>query len=105
MDGPGSGVWYRWDKRTTTEETKRIDIRYLKKHGLLSPGRRSFFWSSGGESSGYIRYTMYSDCIILDYKFRRNGGEWETVKQTTNFDEAAYKILQYSKVVLMSTLQ
>ena len=27
MGGPGSGGWYRWDKRTTTEEIKRIDIR------------------------------------------------------------------------------
>jgi hypothetical protein len=89
MGGSGSGSWYRWDKRTTTEEIKRIDIRYLKKHGLLSHGRRSLSWTSGGESSGYIQYAMYSDCMILDFKFRRNGGEWEPVKQTINFDETA----------------
>ncbi len=87
MGGPGSGGWDRWDKRTTTEEIKRIDIRYLKKHGLLSPGRRSLSWSSGGKPSGYIQYTMRSDCMMLDFKFRRNGGEWEPVKQTINFDE------------------
>ena len=87
MGGPGSGNWYRWDKRTTTEEVKRIDIRFMKKHGYLSPGRRTLSWSCGGESSGYIQYTMYSDCMILDYKFRRNGGEWEPVKQTIWFDE------------------
>jgi hypothetical protein len=89
MGGSGSGSWYRWDKRTTTEEIKRIDIRYLKKHGLLSTGRRSLSWTSGGESSGYIQYTMRSDCMMLDFKFRRNGGEWEPVKQTINFDETA----------------
>ena len=30
MGGPGSGDYYRWIKRTTKEELKRIDIRYMK---------------------------------------------------------------------------
>jgi len=89
MGGPGSGTWYRWDKRTTAEEVKRIDIRFMKKHGYLSSGRRSMSWSSGGESSGSIQYIIYSDCMILDYKFRRSGGDWEQVKQTINFNETA----------------
>lgn len=38
MGGIGSGNWYRWDKRTTIEETKRIDIRYMRQQGLLKPG-------------------------------------------------------------------
>jgi hypothetical protein len=87
MGGPGSGSWYRWDKRTTTEEVKRIDIRHLKKHGLLSSGKRTLSWNCGGEPSGYIVYIMHPDCMILDFKFRRNGGEWELVNQTINFDE------------------
>jgi hypothetical protein len=66
MGGPGSGGWYRWNKRATTEEIKRIDIRYLKKNGLLSPGRRSLSWSSGGEPSGYIQYTMRSENCMKD---------------------------------------
>jgi len=89
MGGPGSGGWYRWDKRTTTEEVKRIDIRHLKKHGLLSSGRRTLSWNCGGESSGFIHYTMHPDCMILDYRFRRNGGEWEPVNQTIQFSETA----------------
>ncbi len=89
MGGSGSGTWYRWNKRTTCEEIKRIDIRFLKKHGYLSPGRRTMSWSCGEESSGYIQYTMHSDCMVLDYNFRRSGGEWEPVKQTIWFDETA----------------
>ena len=33
MGGRGSGSWYRWDSKTTTESQHRIDIRWLKKHG------------------------------------------------------------------------
>jgi hypothetical protein len=87
MGGRGSGTWYRWDKKTTTEEVKRIDIRYMKKHGLLSRGSGSLSWSCGGESSGYIQYTMHGGRMTLNYKFRRNGGEWEPVEQTIWFDE------------------
>ena len=33
----GSGNWHRWDKKTTTEEVHRVDIRYMYKQGLLRP--------------------------------------------------------------------
>ncbi len=39
MGGRGSGSYYRWQSDTTkTEETHRIDIRFLKKRGYLSAG-------------------------------------------------------------------
>ena len=38
MGGLGSGNWYRWDTRTTTEQIHRVDIRYLRKQGFLKEG-------------------------------------------------------------------
>lgn len=88
MGGYGSGSYYRWCKKTTTEETKRIDIRYLKKQGLLRPNRTgSLSWTCGGEPSGDIRYKMFSDRMELNYRFRRNGGDWQPVEQTIWFDQ------------------
>jgi hypothetical protein len=34
----GSGNWYRFDKKTTTEECHSVDVRYLHREGLLKPG-------------------------------------------------------------------
>lgn len=91
MGGQGSGSWYRWDKQTTMEEVKRIDIRYLQKHGWLcdSPdihkvGKLS--WTSNREKDGFINCMAYHDRFVLDYRFRRGRGEWEPVTQTVYLD-------------------
>lgn len=88
MGGPGSGSWYRWDKKTYAEEMKRIDIRYLRKQGMLTPGNiGSLSWTTNGEPSGDIRYQMHSDRIVLIYRYRINNGDWEHVNDTVWFDE------------------
>jgi len=88
MGGRGSGTWYRWDKRTTCEEVKRLDIRYLHKHGLLKPNRAgSLSWSRGEEPAGNIQYTMFNDLMMLRYRCRWYGEEWEDVKQSIWFAE------------------
>jgi hypothetical protein len=33
MGGKGSGSYYRWNKKTTCEEIRRIDVRHLRKMG------------------------------------------------------------------------
>jgi hypothetical protein len=38
MGGVGSGNWYRFDKKTTTSECHSVDVRYLHREGLLTPG-------------------------------------------------------------------
>jgi hypothetical protein len=38
VGGIGSGGWYSFDKKTTTEECHNVDVRYLHRHGLLKPG-------------------------------------------------------------------
>jgi hypothetical protein len=49
MGGVGSGNWYRFDKKTTTDECQSVDVRYLHREGLLTPGRWfSLRWSRAG---------------------------------------------------------
>jgi hypothetical protein len=87
MGGYGSGRWYRWDSKTTTESLHRIDIRWLKKQGYLRPGAAgSLSWSSRGEQTGSIGYRMGIDRMVLNYYHRPHGGEWEDVEQAISFD-------------------
>lgn len=87
MGGPGSGNWYRWDSKTTTESQHRIDFRWLKKQGYLRLGTMgSISWSRGDEQTGSIRFRMEADCMILNYRHRPTGGEWEPVEQAISFD-------------------
>lgn len=82
MGGWGSGRGSRWAK-TTTESQKRIDIRWLKKQGYLQSGRSgSLFWSSNGQQTGFINYRMETGCMVLNYRIRINGGEWEDIEET-----------------------
>lgn len=88
MGGRGSGQYYRGSTRSTCEETRRIDIRYLRQNGLLRPNRAgSLSWTCGGEPSGNINYTMYENTMVLN--FRAHGywdDDWESVQQTIWFD-------------------
>ena len=87
MGGIGSGNWYRYKSRQTTEETIRIDIRYLKKQNMLKPGWWfSLNWSCGGEPSGSLKYRAYHDRLVLKYRSRDYGGEWEDLEYPVYFD-------------------
>lgn len=90
MGGPGSGNWYRWDKKTTLDETKRIDIRYMRKQGLLKPGYAgSLSWSSRGKPSGSIQFACQQDYLRLNYRYQANGDEWTPVEEFICFDRTS----------------
>ncbi len=90
MGGVGSGNWYRWDKKTTTDQVKRIDIRFMKKQGLLKPNTTgSLNWTVRGEPCGSIRYTCYTDYLQLSFRHRNRGDEWQPVEQYIPFDRTA----------------
>ncbi len=88
MGGIGSGRYYRGSGRITTEESKRIDIRYLKQQNMLRPNiKGSLTWPCGGEPTGYINYIMYENTMILNFKWRHYGDDdWQSVEQTIWFD-------------------
>ena len=85
MGGYGSG---RRGSKNTTESQYRIDIRWLRKQGFLQPGAMSSLsWSCGDKETGFIHYHMETNRMILYYRYRFNGGEWEPVEQTISFDQ------------------
>ncbi|MBL6985229.1 MAG: hypothetical protein ISR74_06505 [Candidatus Thioglobus sp.] len=89
MGGIGSGGYYRDSKRATTEGTRRIDIRFLKKSGFLRPNTAgSLSWNNGGAPNGDIRYTMLDDVMILKYRYRHYySDEWVSVNQDIMLDK------------------
>lgn len=89
MGGFGSGSWYRWDSKKTTESQHRIDVRLLKKWGCLNGSLfiGKWSWSSNGEPTGSINYSVNTERIVLNYRYRFRGGEWESVEQEIYFDK------------------
>ena len=82
MIGCGSGNWYRWDARITTESQHRVDIRWMRKQNYLKPGALGLLsWSCNGEKTGSVNFRMEADNIILSYRHRPHSGEWEDVEQ------------------------
>lgn len=77
MGGIGSGRHWRFGA-DTTEGYRSIDVRWLKREGLLSSGvSRRITWSRHGEVTGSINVRSESGCVILDYRQRDRGGEWQ----------------------------
>ncbi|OGR07633.1 MAG: hypothetical protein A2511_17000 [Deltaproteobacteria bacterium RIFOXYD12_FULL_50_9] len=63
-----------------------MDVRWLKKRGYLRPGiSGTLSWSWRGEQTGIIGFRMEQDRMGLNYKHKKNGGEWEPVEQTITF--------------------
>lgn len=84
MGGIGSG---RQKSGTlTTYEVKRIDIGYLKKSGILNSHRSGkLTWSRNGEQTGFINYTNTASSLILQYRYRQFGEDWQPVEQTIRY--------------------
>ncbi len=78
MGGIGSGS--NWDlfAKLTTEDYPQIDIRCWKRDGLLSLNRSfSVEWSQNGEKTASINVCTQSGKVILSYRHKSNGDEWE----------------------------
>jgi hypothetical protein len=95
MGGVGSGNWYRFDKKTTTDECDSVDVRYLHREELLKPGRWfSLRWSRAGRETGSIRGAVErSDRpkhLPLFYRHRSGpGNEWEDVREPVSLEWTA----------------
>ena len=83
MGGRNSGTWYRWDSKDTCEAQHRVDVRFMRKQGMLFNGAAgNLSWTCRGEPSGNINYRVANDTLILSYKHRRHrDAEWESVEQ------------------------
>ena len=82
MGGCGSGTWYRWNRKSTLEEHKRLDIRDLCRRKLLYPGCSfAWGWNIDGKPSGDIRVEIKQDHLFLIYRYRDGGEEWRDVQE------------------------
>lgn len=83
MGGIGSGRGSSWPTKTTTEGVKKIDVRYMSREGFLKDGAQGqLAWSKSGKPCGNIDYKCSNGSLILNYRFREHGGEWQFVNQS-----------------------
>ena len=58
-----------------------LDIAVLKRLNMLRPGRwGSLTWNVNGEERARIQVECHADHLILNYKSRERGGEWESIR-------------------------
>jgi hypothetical protein len=78
MGGFGSG---RRGGRDTTGCMRALDVRKLQRDRLLTPGKSfGLNWSRRGEIVASINFWVDTDSVILDYRQRQHGGEWQDMK-------------------------
>ena len=81
MGGFGSGrpAGYGRDK---VESCRSLDVNHLHRVGCLTPGwRGGWQWTRDGECIAKISLRAEEDRLVLNFKYRRNGGEWQDVEQ------------------------
>jgi hypothetical protein len=87
VGGIGSGSWYRFNKKTTVEECRSLDVRRLHREGLLKPGRLfSWTWSRAGREVASIGALVegvdQAERIVLLFRHRRSPSvDWEDVEE------------------------
>lgn len=80
MGGPGSGRRYQGGKDTTSD-MRALDVRRLQRDGLLTTGRAfSWQWSVRGREVASIQMRTEAGRVILDYRSRSKGGEWQPME-------------------------
>ena len=86
MGGLGSGNRYRFDKKTTTDECRSLDVRRFHREGLLRSGTSfSWRWWRAGRKVAFIGTLVYQDKLVLSYRSTL-GGEWEDVKEPVSLE-------------------
>ncbi len=83
MGGFGSGNRRQTAGKGVCEDFNHIDLRYLRKRGMLQPGYAgSLSWTRGGEPCGDIRIKAHSNTLELFYRTRPAGAkEWKSVNE------------------------
>ena len=77
MGGIGSGRHWQFGS-DATEGYRSIDVRWLKRERLLFSGIScSVTWSRAGEVTGSIKVRSEPGRIILDYRHKNGGEDWQ----------------------------
>ena len=84
MGGFGSTRWGWVSTKDTVEGNRSLDINRLDRSGCLHPGYRGGWeWTRDGERVASIWFRQDGDRLVLSYRVRRNGEEWQDVEQST----------------------
>lgn len=83
MGGSGSGSWYRWGgSKDTTDGLNSLDVNWLNRGGYLTPGTSSSVrWTRNGESAGDVSLRAEAGRVVLIYRSRSSGRDWESVEE------------------------
>jgi hypothetical protein len=80
MGGLGSGERHQ-GRRDTTSDHRSLDVRYLHREGLLTPGRSGIVtWTHHGETRASIRVRADSNRVILTYYHQPVSGDWRPME-------------------------
>ncbi len=91
MGGCGSGRRYRYSTKGTLDASSRLDIRYLKKQGMLRSGYYSLSWNRNGQPSGNVNIRIVADeSMTVTYRWRINSiDEWQSKEQVVSLAHTA----------------
>ena len=79
MGGFGSGRGK--GGKDTTSDMRALDIRRLQRDGLLAPGKSwTSSWLRNGTTTAAIQMRAEVDRVILNYRSRSNGNEWQAME-------------------------
>ncbi len=79
MGGMGSGRRYQGGKATTSGSYP-LDVRYLQRAGLMTPGRGiSLNWSRNREQVASIQARPGEDRVTLSYRYKTGGADWQAM--------------------------
>jgi len=91
MGGCGSGNHFRNGTKKTVDAAKRLDIRYLKKHGMLQSGNYKMSWNRNGRPSGNasIRIVAGESMTVICNWRMDSSAEWQPMEKTVHFTSTA----------------
>lgn len=85
MGGYGSG---RPSYKQKAEDCRSLDFYKMKRSGCLKAGHRgNWIWSRNDEEIARINYHCTGPALVLDYRVRICGGDWESIKQTVSLTQ------------------
>lgn len=82
MGGIGSGRRHQGGK-VTTSDMRPLDIRKLQRDSLLKPGGAfGWHWTVNGKQVASIQVRTETDRVILNYRSRSKGGDWQPMEHS-----------------------
>jgi len=90
MGGMGSGRRWHFSAKDTTDGYRRLDVRGWARDELLSPGQSfGWQWSRDEEIIASIRVRTELDRVVLSYRQRSGGDEWQDENYPVYLDATA----------------